>query len=162
MERKISSSFTEFYKVYSILCVLMIPAFFAMGFFRLLNFPFSLFMLLIFALNLFLVYDFWRMKEVEIVDAGLIITDRFFFTQKSIFVPFDKLETVNNKLWWLYNNRRTTIKFTEPNEFGSEICFISKGLTRVKHAEIIEELNRTIIRNKTEERIKAAFHQLNN
>jgi hypothetical protein len=162
MERKISSSFTEFYKVYSILCVVVFAGLFGLGFFSYLEFPASLFIFLAFAVNLFLVYDFWRMKDVEITDSGLIITERFFFTQKSIFVPFDKIEKVGNRLWWLGNKRRATIKFTEPCEFGDEICFIAKGFSRMAQREIIEEINRTVIRSRTEERLKAAFHELNN
>jgi hypothetical protein len=162
MERKISSSFTEFYKVYSILSILLIAGFLASGFFEIVDFASLIFVLLIFVLSLFFVIDFWRMKEVEITDAGLIVTDRFFFTQKSIFVHFEKIENANNKLWWLGNKRRTTIKFTENTEFGNKICFIAKGFTRMAQVEIIEELNRTIIRNKTADRINAAFHQLDN
>lgn len=162
MERKISSSFTEFYKVYSILCIVLFVGIFGFTYFDFFDFPFSLFILLAFGVNLFLAFDFRRMKEVEITEAGLIITDRFFFTQKSIFVPFEQIENANNKLWWLGNKKRISIKFTENTEFGNEICFIAKGFTRMAQVEIIEELNRTIIRNKTADRIKSAFQQLEN
>ena len=162
MERRISSSFTEFYKVYGIFSVLILVAFVGLPFFNPFDWQFSVFMFAALFINLFFAFDFWQMKEVEITEAGLIITDRFFFTQKTIFIPFEQIESVNNKLWWLGNNRRTSIKFTENTKFGKEISFISKGFTRTTQAEIIEELNRTIIRSKRNDRINAAFHQLDN
>ena len=80
MERKISSSLTEFYKVYSILSIVLLAGLFTFGFF----------------------------------------------------------------------------------EFGKEVCFISKGFTRLTPTEIIEELNRTVIRSRRNELINSALRQLNN
>lgn len=94
-------------------------------------------------------------------DAGLIITERFFFTQKSIFVPFEQIESVNNRLWWLGNKKRTTIKLLEETEFGKEILFISRGFTRINQAEIIEELNRAVLGSKNAERLNSAPSPLN-
>jgi hypothetical protein len=102
------------------------------------------------------------MKEVEIADAGLIITERFFFTQKSIFVPFEQIESADNRLGWLGNKKRTTIKFLEETEFGKEICFICRGFTRSNQASVIEQLNRAAIRSKNPNGLNPMPDDLNN
>lgn len=93
-------------------------------------------------------------------DAGLLVSSRKFFNQQTIFVPYEKIETVKNKFWWLGNKKRVSVKFTENTEFGEEISFISKGFSLISQAEIVEELSRTVIRNKTSEKIKSAFYEL--
>ena len=158
MERKISSPFTEVFKVYSILSIIFLIGIIGFGLFGFSDFPIVVFLAL--GVSLFLAFDFWKMKEVEITDEGLIITERFFFTQKSIFVPFEKVENANSKLWWLGNKKRTTVKFTEPTEFGQEIRFISRGFTRFAQTEIIEEINRAVYRTRIDGKIDRAFNQL--
>jgi hypothetical protein len=159
MERKISSAFTEFYKVWGILSVILLVAIHGLPFFETKGILFSLFILLLYIVTLFFAFDFWRMKEVESTDAGLIITDRFFFTQKCTFVPFEQIETVTASFWRLNNSRRISVKFTENTEFGNEIFFVSKGFTQITRAKIVEELNRTVRRSKNAERLKSAFFQ---
>jgi flagella basal body P-ring formation protein FlgA len=159
MERKISSSLTEFYKVYGIFALIIFLLFLAPLFFDFLEFPFTILLSLAALINLFAAYDFWRMKEVELTGAGLIITERFFFNQKTVFIPFEKIETVKNKLWWLGNKNRITIQFTEITEFGEEISFLSNKFTRTAQAELVEELNRTILRNKSANRLSSAYLQ---
>ncbi|MGC2235733.1 MAG: hypothetical protein WA584_06205 [Pyrinomonadaceae bacterium] len=100
------------------------------------------------------------MKEVEMTDGGLIISSRKIFNQETIFVPYEKIESVKNKLWWLGNRKRVSVKFTEDTDFGKEISFISKGFSLMSQAEIVEDLNRTVIRNKTSEKLNAVFRQL--
>lgn len=149
MERKISSSLTEFYKVYGVVLLIIFLLAFSYQFF---DSPDSLsmyFLLAIFLLNILVMIDSWQMKDVEMTDAGLIITERFFFKQKSIFVPYEKIETVKNKFWWLGNNARTSIKFTEKSEFGNEITFNCKGFTLNSRAKIIEELNLNLKHSKS-------------
>lgn len=160
MERRISTSFTEFYKVYGILCVAMFFALFGFHFFDSPVFPFPFFPLLFISINIIFTVNFWRMKEVEMSDAGLIISRRMFFNQETIFVPYENIESVKRKLWWLGNSRQVSIKFTEKTDFGNEVTFISRGFTRMSQLEIVEELNRTVIRNKTSDKINAAFNQL--
>ena len=149
MERKISSSLTEFYKVYGILCVAIFFAIFGFRFFDLLDLQFFIFLSIIAVINLMMAFDFWRMKEVEMTDAGLLISSRFFFRQKTIFVPYENVEEVKKRLWWLGNLKRISIKFKENTDFGGEISFITKGFTRHSQTKIYEELSRAVARNQT-------------
>ena len=159
MERKISSPFTEFFKVYTILGMIVL-SFIIFGLIFSGN-GFPVFLLAALGLSLFLAFDYWRMKEVEMTDAGLIVTERFFFTQKSIFVPFEQIESVNNSLWWLGNKKRTTVKFLEETEFGKEIVFVCRGFTRVNQAIVMEELKRAALANKSAERLDSAPSPVN-
>jgi hypothetical protein len=156
MERKISSSFTEFYKVYGVVSIFIFVLFFAVPFSIFLNSPFYI-LVILGLINLFTAFDFWRMKEVEMTDSGLLISSRLFFKQKTIFVPYEKIESSKNKLWWLGNNKRISIKFKENTDFGKEISFISKGFTLNSQTKIVEELNRAIIQNRNAERLNSAF-----
>ncbi len=155
MERRISSSFTEFYKVYGVASIALFLLFFAVPFYGLLVFPYSLIIFLLGALNLFAAIDCFRMKEVGMTDSGLLISKRFFFNQKTIFVPYENIEL--SKLKLIGNNNRVSIKFTEPTEFGEKISFISKGYTIKAQAKIVEELNQAIIQNKKAEQLNSAF-----
>lgn len=146
MKRKISSSFTEFYKVYGICALILFILFFGRSFSSLSFVSICMFLFIFF--TLFTAFDFWRMKEVEMTGAGLIISERFFFTQKTIFVPFEKIEAVKNTARWLGTNKKVSIKFTGNTTFGKEIFFLSKGFASIKQSEIVGELNRLAIRSK--------------
>lgn len=162
MQRRISSAFTEFYKVYGILCLAIFFAFFGFRFFYLPDLPVFLFFSLIIFINIINAFDFWRMKEVEMTDAGLLISRRIFFNQETIFVPYENIEKVKSKLWWFGNEKRISIKFAGVTDFGKEIIFIGRGFRRATQAEIVAELSRTIIRNKTSGKINAALRELEN
>jgi hypothetical protein len=159
MPRKISSSLTEFFKVYGVLCVIMFFTVFGWRFFYSSDLGFSLLMLAVFTINIFFAVDFWRMKEVELDDAGLIITKRVFFKQQSIFVPYENIKEVKNRFKWLGNRARTTIEFNEKTELGDEIYFLAKGFTRSSQAKTVEELKRATIQNKNAERLNSAFSE---
>lgn len=159
MERRISSPFTEFFKVYTILAIIVF--FYILFGFVSSGGGFPLFLLAAMGLSLFLAYDYWRMKEVEMTDEGLILTERFFFTQKSVFVPFEQIESVSNRLWWLGNKKRTTVKFLEKTEFGKEIVFVCCGFTRVNQAIVMKELKRVALANKNAERLSSAPSPVN-
>lgn len=157
MERRISSSFTEFNKVYGVFSLVLFSLFFVVPFYDLLPFPYSLIIFLLAVLNLFAAISSFRMKKVEMTDAGLLISSRFFFNQKTIFVPFEKVELL--KLKYIGSNKTVSIKFTEPTEFGKKISFISKGYTLNSQAKIVEELNQAIIQNRKAEQLNSAFPQ---
>ena len=162
MPRRISSAFTEFYKVYGILIVLLFVPIIGLPFFNPFDFSFTIGLLVVIIFNLFFVFDFWRMKDVELTDAGLIITQRFFFTQKTVFVPFEQIKVVKNKLRWGLTKKRIFVEFNEPNGFGKEICFLTKGYWQATHAGIFEELRLTIARHKNERQLNEPILQLNN
>jgi hypothetical protein len=155
MERRISSSFTEFSKVYGIVSLVVFLFIFAVPFYGSPTFPYSLFIFFFGALNLFAAINCFRMKKVEMTDAGLLISSRFFFNEKTIFVPYEKIELLKLKL--IASNNTVSIKFTEPTELGKKISFISKGYTINSQAKIVEELNQAIIQNKKAERLNSAF-----
>lgn len=158
MERKISSSLTEFYKVYGILAILLVAILFGNILFDFSALPGSIFVYFTLALTLFTTFEFWKMKEVEMTDSGLIISDRFFFTQKTIFVPFETIETAQIKLKWLGSKNCIKVRFTERTLFGNEISFIPKKFTRVSKFELVDEINQTAIRNKLSSRLNSAFY----
>lgn len=101
------------------------------------------------------------MKEVEITEAGFIVTDRFFFKQKTIFFPFENIKRVKNKFWWLGNNKRITIEFVKPTEFGSEISFLGNSFSRIKLVKMVEELNQIVWEKKNAESLNPASSILN-
>ena len=157
MEHKISSSFTEFYKAYlfvSLFVLLLIVGNFIFNFAPI-SFPFSFLPFgLIILIHALTAIDVWRMKEVELTEAGFLITGRFFFKQKTTFVPFESVERVKNKYWWLGYSKRITIKFNENTEFGEEASFLSKSFTRMGQVKMVEELNQLIWDKKTDDAIK--------
>ena len=106
------------------------------------RFSFGLFLTMI--INLYFAFDFWRMKEVELTAAGLIVTERFFFTEKTFFVPFEQIAEVTNDVWWRGGKRRIVLKLNESAEFGKEICFMPKGFRLIGNEEVFYELQRTI------------------
>jgi hypothetical protein len=89
-------------------------------------------------------------------EAGLIIGERFFFTQKTVFVPFEKIESATIKTRWSGNNTRVSVKFTENTVFAKEIFFLCKGFTSLKQTATVEELNRLAIRSKNPNGLKPA------
>ena len=162
MERKISTALNEFYKVYGIMIVLLFLPFAGLPFFNPFGMKFSPLLLGIILLNMIFVFDLWRMKEIELTDAGLIVTDRFFFNQKTVFVPFEQIDAVESKFRWLSSRNRISVKFTEATALGMDITFISKGFTRTAHNEVYEELTRAVSRHKNDKRLDAAARQLKN
>lgn len=153
MERKISSSFTEFYKVFGVAYFIFALIFFGAGFG---GFPNPLLFSLLLIFSFLIAFDFWKMKEVEMTEVGLIITNRFFFKQESVFVPFKDIEIIRNKFRWIGNYKRVTVKFIEPNKFGKEISFLSKPFTIFSQNEMVEELNRLVRKNKDAESLPSA------
>lgn len=155
MERKITSSFTEFYKVYGVVWFFLALIFLGPTFFDFSN-PvlFSLSMIFILAIT----FDFWRMKEVELTEVGLIITNRFFFKEESAFVPFENIEIVRNKLRWIGNYKRVSIKFIEPIKFGKEISFLNNRSKISAQVELVEELNRSVRQSKKSELLNPKFY----
>jgi len=162
MNRKISSAFTEFYKVFGILVFLLFLPFVGLPFFNPFEMRFSPPWLVGLIINLFVTFYLWRMKDVEMTDAGLIITERFFFSQKTVFVPFEQIEEVRNESSWLKNERDIYVKFFEPNQFGEEIFFMSKGFWNADHIEILEDLKRAISRHEEEKQLAAKPRRLFN
>lgn len=160
MNRKISSSLTEFYKVYGVFCIFIFFAVFGFGFFDTSDLAPSIFLLLLFVSLLFIAFDFWRMKEVEMTETGLLISRRFFFSQKTIFVPYENVKFAKYKFWWLGHNHQISIKFLETTEFGEEILFFGKGIFKSSRDKIFDDLKSAIFGHKISEKLNAANIQI--
>lgn len=155
MECKISSSFTEFYKVYPVFWFFLTSIFWGPTFLDFSNpFLFSLSLIFIQAIT----FDFWRMKKVELTEIGFIITNRFFFKEECVFVPFEKVEVVRNKFRWMGNYKRVSVKFIEPIKFGKEISFLCNRSKITAQVEMVEELNRSVRQSKISELLKRKFY----
>lgn len=153
MERKISSSLTEFNKVLSAVtfaAFVLIYSYILLNYFSL---PIALFALILGALYAFVVYEAWRMKDVEITEAGLIVSRRMLFSQKHIFVPFEKIASIKNKFLWFENTNQVVVKFTDETEFGDEISFTSKDYKFFSESQIVRELRRKAVESQNAERL---------
>lgn len=151
MERKISSSLTEVNKVLSavtFIAFLIIYAYILLNYFSL---PIAFFSLLLGAAYAFVVYEAWRMKDVEATDSGLIISQRSLFKQKHIFVPFENIESVKNKFLLFENTNQVRVRFHETTEFGNEISFTSKDYKFFSEIKLVKDLREKAVESKNAE-----------
>jgi len=157
MERKISSSLTELNKVLSavtFLAFIVVYSYILMNYFTL---PIAVFSALLGAAYAFVVYEAWRMKDVEVADPGLIISERFLFKEKHIFVPFENIESVKNKFLLFENTNQVRVKFIESTEFGEEISFTSKDYKFFTESKTVKDLHQKAIESKNAETFGSAL-----
>lgn len=148
MERKISSSLTEFNKVASVISFFAFVFIYSYIIFNYFSLPIAVFSFLLGAAYAFVVHQAWQMKDVEMTESGLIVSERFFFSQKHIFVPFENIESVKNKFLLFENTNQVCVKFIEETAFGKEISFTSKDYKFFSESKIVKDLHQKALESK--------------
>jgi hypothetical protein len=102
-------------------------------------------MLFFLPLSFFLVRWALKLKQIEINDNGLIISQTNFGRKQELFVPFKQLKCVKQSFFDHFNPETVTIEFKEETVFGEKIKFIPKVrfFAFLDHP-VVEELNQII------------------
>lgn len=119
----------------------------------------------------FIYFIFWglpflfRISKVELSEKGFFIENASFFSQKEIFVPFEKIKVVSQDFLQRGRYETITIEFLESTEFGNKVDFFpnisSEGLFFwSQENEMVEELNRLVRKNKDAESVDSASPSL--
>lgn len=149
MRRKISSSaYTAFTKLGTVVFFGILMPISIISSFESVSILFMQ-ILIFLPLSFFMIRWALEFKQIEISDNGLNISQVNFGKKQVIFVPFEKIKSVEQSFFQHFNPETVTIKFTEKTAFGEKIKFIPKVrfFAFLDHP-IVEELNRIIWRNK--------------
>lgn len=157
MERKISSSLTEFNKVLSAITFAAFLLIYSYILFNYFSLPIAAFSIILCAIYGLLVREIWQLKDVEVTESGLIISKRLLFNRKFIFVPFENIESVKNKFLLFENTNQVKIKFIKETEFGKEISFTSKDYAFFSENKIVKELRQKSLESKNAEQFALHF-----